>query len=292
MTREQEILDAITYFAPNVKPTLISPQKLAAYLARMEEQKDNEIVYLEGFGWMHKDTLERVKEYKARMEGSKSEEKVNILYSDGQVREHARSEIHLEGCCGEWTGGDAYDCDRDSARTLPGQCKCNCHPKTTHFMAYQATPPSEEKKCVRDDVIYTSLPPQHRCKNCGKFWFTHEMVPNCSSPTPPDAWEEEWLRLWADFTNHVRTSEEVLNFIRSKKKEWENREAEQAKKFFELALAAMHSTTLDEVEKLIEQDRVELRDPSDHLPNAYQYLKGKNDLRDWLLTRLKEMRTK
>jgi len=30
-------------------------------------------------------------------------------------------------CCGEWTGKDSYDCDKDGARTKQGTCKCKCH---------------------------------------------------------------------------------------------------------------------------------------------------------------------
>lgn len=30
-------------------------------------------------------------------------------------------------CCGEWTGGDDYDCNRNGARTKYGTCKCSCH---------------------------------------------------------------------------------------------------------------------------------------------------------------------
>ncbi len=30
-------------------------------------------------------------------------------------------------CCGEWTGKDSYDCDKDDARTKQGTCKCKCH---------------------------------------------------------------------------------------------------------------------------------------------------------------------
>lgn len=36
--------------------------------------------------------------------------------------------------------------------------------------------------------------------------------------------------------------------------------------------------------EIIKSGRVILRDPSDYLPAAYQYLKGKNDLRDNLIT--------
>lgn len=32
-----------------------------------------------------------------------------------------------EKCCGEWTGKESYDCDREGARTKPFTCKCLCH---------------------------------------------------------------------------------------------------------------------------------------------------------------------
>lgn len=30
-------------------------------------------------------------------------------------------------CCGEWSGKEAYDCNKDGARTKPGVCDCKCH---------------------------------------------------------------------------------------------------------------------------------------------------------------------
>lgn len=34
----------------------------------------------------------------------------------------------IEGCgCGEWTGKESYDCNKDGARTKPGTCSCPCH---------------------------------------------------------------------------------------------------------------------------------------------------------------------
>jgi hypothetical protein len=30
---------------------------------------------------------------------------------------------------------------------------------------------NEPHECVSDGMIYTSYPPQYRCKICGKFWY-------------------------------------------------------------------------------------------------------------------------
>lgn len=46
-------------------------------------------------------------------------------------------------CCGEWTGKDSYDCDKDGARTKQGTCKCKCHQeKETEYNPFEVT---EEK---------------------------------------------------------------------------------------------------------------------------------------------------
>jgi len=71
------------------------------------------------------------------------------------------------------------------------------------------TPPSEEKKCMYE--IRGGKREEFHAENCGH------------SPTPPDAWEEEFDQqfhtpnagtAWGDMTD-------VKDFIRTKKKEWE-----------------------------------------------------------------------
>ena len=34
-------------------------------------------------------------------------------------------------------------------------------------------------KCESDGLVYTSMPPQFKCKNCGKFWRQGEPPPKC-----------------------------------------------------------------------------------------------------------------
>lgn len=47
-----------------------------------------------------------------------------------------------------------------------------------------------QNKCEPDDLVYTSYPPQHKCKNCGKFWFIKDGVPNCTNtPQSSQNWE-------------------------------------------------------------------------------------------------------
>lgn len=43
----------------------------------------------------------------------------------------------------------------------------------------------EPIKCVPDDPIYTSNPPQYKCKYCGKFWHTNEQIPMCNRKEEP-----------------------------------------------------------------------------------------------------------
>lgn len=38
---------------------------------------------------------------------------------------------------------------------------------------------NKEVLCVPDDKMYLSNPPQHRCKYCGKFWYTKDGIPAC-----------------------------------------------------------------------------------------------------------------
>ena len=66
-------------------------------------------------------------------------------------------------------------------------------------------------------------------------------------------------------------------------------EKEDISGWIEQALKETREETLREVVEIVERNRVELRDEKDHLPNTYQYLKGKNDLRDELLTHLKTL---
>lgn len=41
-------------------------------------------------------------------------------------------------------------------------------------------------KCVPDNYILTSMPPQYRCKVCGNIWIVGHSIPVCSKkPTPP-----------------------------------------------------------------------------------------------------------
>lgn len=44
-------------------------------------------------------------------------------------------------------------------------------------------PDKEAKVCEPNDLIYTSNPPQNKCKNCGKFWFCKDKRPVCHSPS-------------------------------------------------------------------------------------------------------------
>lgn len=40
-----------------------------------------------------------------------------------------------------------------------------------------------KKRCEVNDLIYTSNPPQNKCKNCGKFWTpSREETPICHAP--------------------------------------------------------------------------------------------------------------
>ncbi len=55
-------------------------------------------------------------------------------------------------------------------------------------------------------------------------------------------------------------------------------------------ITASHLRLLERVIEIVESDRVQLREPDDHLPNVYQYLKGKNDLRDTILQELKNIK--
>ncbi len=38
------------------------------------------------------------------------------------------------------------------------------------------------KPCESDGMIYTSMPPQYKCKHCGKFWRKSERAPSCKRP--------------------------------------------------------------------------------------------------------------
>lgn len=64
-----------------------------------------------------------------RSEGEKRGVEVNI-HETGQCWCNVGVKAHLRSGeeCGEWTGKDSYDCDRDTARTKQGTCRCPCHP--------------------------------------------------------------------------------------------------------------------------------------------------------------------
>lgn len=48
----------------------------------------------------------------------------------------------------------------------------------------------KEKKCVSDGNLYTSLPAQLKCINCGRYWIEGYVVPDCVA-TPPQESEVE-----------------------------------------------------------------------------------------------------
>lgn len=43
-----------------------------------------------------------------------------------------------------------------------------------------------DRKCIPNNMVYTSNPPQYKCKNCGKFWFCEKDVPTCKIGAPID----------------------------------------------------------------------------------------------------------
>lgn len=43
-----------------------------------------------------------------------------------------------------------------------------------------------DHKCVSDGMVYTSYPPQYKCKICGRYAYIHE---NKIGVEPPD-WSE------------------------------------------------------------------------------------------------------
>jgi len=66
---------------------------------------------------------------------------------------------------------------------------------------------------------------------------------------------------------------------------------DDAQDFFIKEMNTRQDALLDEVIATIEQGKVPLRDKSDHLPNAYQYLKGKNEARDDVIDLLRAFKT-
>lgn len=39
----------------------------------------------------------------------------------------------------------------------------------------------QNNKCISDGKTYTSIPPQNKCKNCGKYWIIGDGIPDCGA---------------------------------------------------------------------------------------------------------------
>lgn len=90
------------------------------------------------------------------------------------------------------------------------------------FMSEQ----QNKEECVPIDICYTSIPPQAKCKNCGRFWFpSEEKTPICSAQTPPLTMEERlksefekayWSDDYPDLEDLVNRPDNISNWWLSK----------------------------------------------------------------------------
>lgn len=67
---------------------------------------------------------------------------------------------------------------------------------------------------------------------------------------------------------------------------------DEIKFFISSLLRAQREEAIEAVEKWAKGREIPLRDPSDHLPNAYQFLKGKNEAFTDLLSFLSSIKEK
>ena len=79
------------------------------------------------------------------------------------------------------------------------------------FMSEQ----QNKEECVPIDICYTSIPPQTKCKNCGRFWFpSEEKTPICSAQTSPltmEDWEKELREVWKKYIKYAKSKGILLN---------------------------------------------------------------------------------
>lgn len=64
------------------------------------------------------------------------------------------------------------------------------------------TPRTKLEKCEPDDMIYMSNPTQYKCKKCGKFWRTDEIIPDCHQ-TEKEKKEVRDKLLGKDVSDHI-----------------------------------------------------------------------------------------
>lgn len=349
-TKEQEVLDSISIMEqmpmlPSVRR--ISPGKLATFLSTLVPEED----YLERLT----PKLTRVGEFTP-----KNEEKCTEVWgcvcpldhddpaADGEEKctNHLAPAVltynPIDECwfcekCG-WRAPNGYL----EFSTPPSEEKLTVKERMMEDIAngsfvpkgriFDLVRPSEEKKCEPDDCVYTSNPPQNRCKICRKFWQVGKQTPICVSPTPPDAWEEEFDGCYGDLftesddckgcknsfegdTRHRRHCiVDVKDWLRSKRKEWEN----EARRLIHSRRIANYpeavdaikdearTTTLEEVERVVQEAKKPEKEwvctPTPTYEDnkvcgmgescGWKYNTEHNQALDDILTRIKEMRTK
>lgn len=168
-----------------------------------------------------------------------------------------------------------------------GDKNCRCHLDklfNQYLKQNESVPchsPTQEEKCLGCEFVkmggkYNPMnPAQHTCTD---------------TPTPPDAWEEEaTIRYYnhhspLSFPESHRDFSEFIDWLRSKKKEWEEQARQKEARHWAVEPASYQkgrTTTLEEVIGVVDDERQKW-----HEGSSYYLALGT------VLTRLKEMRNK
>lgn len=72
--------------------------------------------------------------------------------------------------------------------------------------------PTNSPCCEPNDLVYTSNPPQNKCKNCGQFWFCKDPAPICHSKPAENKETEEFVGLIDGVKEYVKLDSLLAEF--------------------------------------------------------------------------------
>ena len=110
-----------------------------------------------------------------------------------------------EKCCGEWTGKEAYDCNKNGARIKPSMCACLCHKESSvkryirggSNIEYASGPQldfsqeSSVKEVPYSERDHTHCADQKQPPACGRNPHPTSCC-LCGKETPVEGWEREF----------------------------------------------------------------------------------------------------